>query len=69
MSVLGIRLDNRLQCLFEPRILDHDRRKIGMKSIQHPDVVDDVYDTRENMEGYNPELVVLKTVSLFLEHC
>ncbi|KZV74529.1 actin-like ATPase domain-containing protein [Peniophora sp. CONT] len=43
--------------LFEPRILEHERRKIGVRPIQHPDVVDDVYDTRENLEGYNPELV------------
>ncbi|VDB94262.1 unnamed protein product [Peniophora sp. CBMAI 1063] len=46
-----------VMCLFEPRIIDHDRRKIGQTPIHHPDVVDDVYDTRENMEGYNPELV------------
>ena len=54
----GFITHDQCQLLFEPRIINHDKRRFGFSPIQHPDVVDDVYDTRENMDGYNPELVV-----------
>ena len=47
-----------LQILFEPRIIKHDALRDGLKPIQHPDVVEDVYDTRDSMEAQNSELVV-----------
>ncbi|KAI0032652.1 hypothetical protein K488DRAFT_78343 [Vararia minispora EC-137] len=38
-------------CLFEPRVIDFDRRRRGMRPLQHPDVTDEVYDHRENRDS------------------
>ncbi|KAI0064006.1 actin-like ATPase domain-containing protein [Artomyces pyxidatus] len=37
-------------CLFEPRVIDFDRRRIGTRAYQHPDVSDEISDHREHRD-------------------
>ena len=33
-----------VQCIFEPRVIDFDRKRIGMRAISHPDVTEEIIE-------------------------
>ncbi|KAI0316750.1 actin-related protein [Amylostereum chailletii] len=55
-------------CLFEPRVVDFDRRRIGMRPIQHPDVSDEISYHREHRDFHAEQYtqaMVISTQHLF----
>ena len=41
--VLG-KLKPKIQCLFEPRVIEYDRKRIGLRLTTCPDVTDEIID-------------------------
>ena len=35
---------NGFQCLFEPRVIEFDQKRAGMRPIVHPDVTEDIVE-------------------------
>ncbi|KAA1469027.1 actin-like ATPase domain-containing protein [Dentipellis sp. KUC8613] len=55
-------------CLFEPRVIDFDRQRVGMRPTQHPDVSDEISDHRDHREALSEQYtqaMIISTQHLF----
>ncbi|TFY71544.1 hypothetical protein EVG20_g1464 [Dentipellis fragilis] len=55
-------------CLFEPRVIDFDRQRVGMRPTQHPDVSDEISDHRDHREVLSEQFtqaMIISTQHLF----
>ncbi|TFY78610.1 hypothetical protein EWM64_g5404 [Hericium alpestre] len=57
-------------CLFEPRVIDFDRKRIGVRPIQHPDVSEEISDHRDHREALAvdqfTQAMIISTQHLFV---
>ncbi|KAI0038351.1 actin-like ATPase domain-containing protein [Auriscalpium vulgare] len=57
-------------CLFEPRVIDFSRRRIGMRPFQHPDVTEELWDNREHRDSLPADqftqAMIISTQHLFV---